>query len=119
MPPAGPKSKVDFTAEGKLKRPSGYPPGYMLACRSHQTISMVVRRHFPEFHAVYIDPDSFAQYEKTGEFPDGTVMIKELVSVGDHEATSGKGYFMGDSAASKRQLRIQSVSRTNRELGVF
>ena len=51
---------------------------------------------FPDFHAVYIDPESFAHYEKTGEFRDGTVMIKELVGVGAKEATSGKGYFMGD-----------------------
>jgi hypothetical protein len=43
-----------------------------------------------------MDPESFAHYEKTGEFRDGTVMIKELITVGSKEATSGKGYFMGD-----------------------
>jgi hypothetical protein len=52
--------------------------------------------HFPEFHTVYMDPESFAHYEKTGKYRDGTVMIKELVGVGTKEATSGKGYFMGD-----------------------
>ena len=51
---------------------------------------------FPEFHSVYMDPESFAHFEKTGEFRDGTVMIKELIGVGAKEATSGKGYFMGD-----------------------
>ena len=51
---------------------------------------------FPEFHAVYMDPESFAHYEKTGEFRDGTIMVKELISVGPKEATSGKGYFMGE-----------------------
>ncbi|WP_311568120.1 cytochrome P460 family protein [Photobacterium arenosum] len=51
---------------------------------------------FPEFHNVYIDPDSFAQYEKTGEFPDGTILVKELVSVGSKSAVSGQGYFQGD-----------------------
>jgi hypothetical protein len=51
---------------------------------------------FPDFHAVYIDPESYAEYEKTGKFRDGTVMVKELVAVGDKEASSGKGYFMGD-----------------------
>ena len=51
---------------------------------------------FPEFHSVYIDPDSFSAYEKTGKYRDGTVMVKELVAVGGKEETSGKGYFMGD-----------------------
>ena len=30
------------------------------------------------------------------KFPDGTVLVKELVSVGTKEATSGNGYFMGE-----------------------
>lgn len=51
---------------------------------------------FPEFHNVYIDPKSFAAYKKTGEFPEGTTIVKELVSVGSKAATSGKGYFMGE-----------------------
>ncbi len=51
---------------------------------------------FPEFHNVYIDPASYAQYKATGEFPDGTVMVKELVSVGAKTASSGNGYFEGE-----------------------
>ncbi len=43
-----------------------------------------------------MDPDSFSHYERTGEFRDGAVMVKELVGVGAREATTGKGYFMGD-----------------------
>jgi hypothetical protein len=43
-----------------------------------------------------MDPESFAHYQKTGEYRDGTVMVKELIGVGAKEATSGKGYFMGD-----------------------
>jgi hypothetical protein len=40
-----------------------------------------VKWPLPEFHAVYIDPESYTHYEKTGKFRDGTVMIKELVGV--------------------------------------
>lgn len=50
---------------------------------------------FPEFHNVYIDPKAYKHYKKTGKFPQGTVLIKELVSVGSKQASSGKGYFMG------------------------
>jgi hypothetical protein len=30
---------------------------------------------FPEFHSVYMDPESFAEYEKTGKYRDGTVLL--------------------------------------------
>lgn len=51
---------------------------------------------FPEFHNVYMDPESFEQYAQTGEFRDGTMLVKELVSVGSKTAVSGNGYFMGE-----------------------
>ena len=58
---------------------------------------------FPEYHHVYVNPDAFAVYQQTGEFPDGTVIAKELVlpQKGDFEdgsknAPSGRGYFAGD-----------------------
>ena len=95
-PPGGTTAAVEFTPDGKLKKPDGY--------RNWVYVGAVVTPNdlndgeaaFPEFHSVYMDPESFAHYEKTGEFRDGTVMIKELITVGSKEATSGKGYFQGD-----------------------
>ena len=51
---------------------------------------------FPEFHNVYIHPSDFDHWKRTGTFPDGTVIVKELVLVGTKQAVSGIGYFMGD-----------------------
>ena len=51
---------------------------------------------FPEFHNVYIHPDDFDHWKRTGTFPNGTVIVKELVSVGAKQAVSGNGYFMGE-----------------------
>jgi hypothetical protein len=51
---------------------------------------------FPEFHHVYIDPASYAAYKKTGKFPDGTVLVKELATVGAKSSSSGNGYFPGE-----------------------
>ena len=36
---------------------------------------------FPEYHNVYIEPGSYEIYKKTGEFPDGTILFKELQRV--------------------------------------
>lgn len=51
---------------------------------------------FPEFHNVYINPLGYEGYQQSGEWPEGTVLVKELVSVGAKRASSGNGYFMGD-----------------------
>lgn len=36
---------------------------------------------------------SYVEYEKTGKYPDGTMLVKEFVSVGSKEASSGAGDF--------------------------
>ena len=51
---------------------------------------------FPEHHNVYIDPASWSHWKRTGVFRDGTILIKELVSVGSKAAVSGNGYFQGE-----------------------
>jgi len=51
---------------------------------------------FPEFHNVYIRPADFEHYARTGSFRDGTLLIKELVSVGATQARSGNGFFEGE-----------------------
>src|SRR5437762_13983576 len=89
-------ARVKFTADGKLRRPVGYRKWVYVGTPLTPNDLNGGEASFPEFHSVYIDPESFAHYEKTGEFRDGTVMIKELITVGSKEATSGKGYFMGD-----------------------
>ena len=33
---------------------------------------------FPEYHNVYIEPGSYEIFKKTGEFPEGMIMFKEL-----------------------------------------
>lgn len=55
---------------------------------------------FPEFHHVYIEPGAFAEYERTGEFPEGTTIVKELVLLqeghhpdGSRNEASGRGFY--------------------------
>ena len=88
--------KVTFTGNGELVRPSGYRRWVYVGTPLTPNDMNNGKAPFPEFHSVYIDPQAFEHYEKTGKFPDGTVLVKELVSVGTKEATSGNGYFMGE-----------------------
>jgi hypothetical protein len=94
--PAARGALVEFTSDGKLKQPVGYRDWIYVGASVTPNDLNGGKALFPEFHAIYIDPESFAEYKKTGKFRDGTVLVKELSSVGSKEATSGKGYFLGD-----------------------
>jgi hypothetical protein len=41
-------------------------------------------------------PQAAANYKKTGEFRSGTIIVKELASVGAKRSASGNGYFQGE-----------------------
>ena len=102
VPPASAQSKalaalVEFTADGKLKQPShDYRKWVQIGTPVTPNDLNGGEAPFPEFHSVYMDPESFAHYEKTGRLRDGTVIVKDLISVGTKKATSGNGYFMGE-----------------------
>lgn len=89
-------AKPGFTADGQLIRPTGYRHWLYIGTPLTPNELNPPEAPFPEFHNVYIHPSDFAEYKSTGKFRDGTILVKELVSVGAKKATSGQGYFMGD-----------------------
>ena len=109
--PKAPAALVEFTADGKLKQPVGYRRWVFVGSPLTPNDMNDGEASFPEFHAVYIDPESFAHYEKTGEYRDGTVLIKELSSVGSRKSPAGNGYnqgeFTGLEAAIKDSKRFK------------
>jgi hypothetical protein len=85
-----------FTDDGALIRPTGYRKWVFVGTPVTPNDMNDGEAPFPEFHVVYMDTESYEDYEKTGKYRDGTMLVKELISVGDKSATSGEGYFMGD-----------------------
>ncbi len=110
-----PSSPVRFTSEGELVQPTGYRKWPYVGTPLTPNDMNDGKAAFPEFHNVYVDPTAFDSYEKTGEFPDGTVVIKELLSVGTKKASSGKGYFMGEFTGL--EVSIKDKSRFKDEPG--
>ena len=82
--------------DGKLERPTGYREWVYVGTPVTPNDMNDGKAAFPEHHNVYIDSESWAQWKATGEFRDGTIIMKELVSVGSKAAVSGNGYFQGD-----------------------
>ncbi len=93
---SGMTNYAHFDAKGQLVRPSGYREWIFIGAPLTPNDMNNGKAAFPEFHNVYIDPVSWEYWKKTGDFRDGTVIVKELVSVGGKQAPSGNGYFQGE-----------------------
>jgi hypothetical protein len=91
-----------FTPDGKMKIPTGYREWVFLGSPLTPNALNGGKASFPEFHNVYVERSNFEAYQKTGDFPEGTVIVKELVLLqkptfpdGSQQAPSGRGYFDG------------------------
>ena len=82
--------------DGVLERPTGYREWIYVGTPVTPNEMNNGKEAFPEHHNVYIDPKSWAHWKETGKFRDGTILMKELVSVGSKAAVSGQGYFQGE-----------------------
>ena len=87
---------AEFNKDGELIRPAGWREWVFVGSPLTPNSLNGGAASFPEFHSVYIDPESWAHWKKTGTFREGTMFAKELTLVGDTAATSGIGFFNGD-----------------------
>lgn len=85
-----------ITSDGEYLRPDNYRHWVYIGGSVTPNDLNGGKALFPGFHNVYIDPISFDTYQKTAKLPQGTILLKEQLSVGERTSNSGNGYFMGD-----------------------
>lgn len=92
----------EYTAEGDLILPKGFEKWVFVGAPLTPDALNGGAAGFPEYHNVYIEPGAYEIYLKTGEFPEGTIMFKELQRTlekqfddGSRNEASGRGFFPG------------------------
>ena len=86
-----------FAEDGSLLLPQDYRRWVMVGTQVTPNELNDGNAPFTETRVVYINPEGFDHWLANGSFPDGTMMAKELLSIGAREGVgSGNGYFMGD-----------------------
>ncbi len=95
-PTWGPK----WSAENELELPSDYHTWVFLGSPLTPNALNGGQAGFPEYHNVYIQPEAYQAYRQTGEFPEGTILLKELQLTlpgsnddGSRVEASGRGFF--------------------------
>ena len=89
-----------FSQDGELVLPSGFRQWVFIGGPLTPNGLNNGKAPFPEFHDVYIQQEDLAFYQTHGRFPEGTVIVKELVLTqagnypdGSINSASGRGYF--------------------------
>src|SRR5689334_3408951 len=75
------RSAAQFTHDGKLILPTGFRKWVFVGAPLTPNALNNGQANFPEYHNVYVQAENIDAYMKTGEFPEGTVFIKELTRV--------------------------------------
>ena len=96
-------SSAVFDSDGKLELPTGFRRSIFVGAPLTPNALNNGKASFPEYHHVYIEERNVDAYLKTGTFPEGTVIVKELTRVldptfpdGSRTEPSGRGYFNGE-----------------------
>ena len=97
--PADPTANV-VDAAGHLRVPADYRTLYQAL--GSWAIAADSGEGSKEMHAVYASPGAIDAYRKTGHFPDGAVLVKEVFATSTNEMTTGtvshadklKGWFV-------------------------
>jgi hypothetical protein len=97
--PADPTANV-VDAAGHLRVPADYRTLYQAL--GSWAIAADSGQASKEIHAVYASPGAIDAYRKTGHFPDGSVLVKEVFATSTNEMTTGtvshadklKGWFV-------------------------
>ncbi|HJZ59226.1 MAG TPA: cytochrome P460 family protein [Gemmataceae bacterium] len=98
-----------YDAKGDLKRPADFRTwvfvGANIGLRYHKDLPDTTPREQDlgrkaepgEFHNVYIRPEAYEHYLKTGKFPDLTVLVMEVFEAKERDAKGivSKGFFPG------------------------
>jgi len=96
-------SSAVFLPDGKVKLPTGFRKWVFVGAPLTPNGLNNGSAGFPEFHHVYVEQKNVDAYLKTGEFPQGTVFVKELTRLlspvfpdGSRKEPSGRGFFNGE-----------------------
>lgn len=96
----GARNGPAFTKDGKLILPTGFREWVFVGGPITPNGLNQGKAQFPEFHSVYVEAENFHYYQKHGNFPERTVLVKELALTqpgkypdGSLDSPSGRGYF--------------------------
>lgn len=99
-----------FTPDNQMLRPEGYREwvfvGSSLGMSYNEGAASSSRKQ--DYHVVFLEPKAWREYQKTGKFPEGTVLMMEVYSAGQRESINRAGSF------ADKFLRVEAAVKDSK-----
>lgn len=89
-PAAGP---ARYTADGRLERPADYRTWVYLSSGLDMAYTAGPQGSMSMFDNIFVDPAAYAGFQKTGTWPDGTVLVMEMRDARQNGSINKRGRF--------------------------
>ena len=107
-PGVAPAEIPAYDAAGALLRPEGYREWMFVGASlglSYAGPPRASEDAHGDFHTVYLRPEAYRHYRRTGRFPDRTVLVLELFEAASKVAPSTQGLFEGRRVALEAAVK--------------
>jgi hypothetical protein len=99
-----------FTETKELVRPEGYREWVFVGSSLGMSYQEGQPRRDPKFHNIYLKPSVYQHFRKTGEFPEGAILVMEVATAASQSSINRHGQFqdsfVGIEAAVKDSSRF-------------
>ena len=108
-----------FTEDKELLRPEGYRDWVFIGATLGLSYNepSEAKRKAPKFHNLFINPSSYREYEKTGKFPERTIIAMEVLTAGSRESINQQGHFQDKTLGI--EVAVKDTSRFEESWAYF
>ncbi|MBM3775122.1 MAG: cytochrome P460 [Acidobacteria bacterium] len=86
-------TKPEYGGGNRLLRPGGYREWVFVGSSLGMGYKDEAAAENPAFHHVYIQAQAYRHYARTGQFPDKTMLVMEVVAPGTNASINRRGRF--------------------------
>jgi hypothetical protein len=109
---AAPPAPFEYLSDGQVKFPADYRQWVFLSSGVGMTYGPLAARAQmgpPMFDNVFVNPDSYRAFLKTGQWPDKTMFILEVRTSESHASINKDGHFQTDIMGIEAEVKDKSA----------
>jgi hypothetical protein len=100
---------TQYTANAQLKFPADYREWVFLSSGSGMTYGPAARQGPPQFDNVFVNPESYHAFLRTGHWPDKTTFVLEIRASESHGSINNAGHFQTDLTGMELEVKDNNV----------
>jgi tetratricopeptide (TPR) repeat protein len=111
--PLAAMQKPRYTADHKLTRPTGYREWIYLSSGLGMNYAAGgpngTNQFPPQFTNVFVQPEAYRHFKKTGQWPDKTIFALEVYSPATHGSINKQGHFQDSFAGVEAEVKDSTL----------